>query len=305
MAPHRNVQQQENNNNTTTPLPTISDNESDIQQQITETDPSASASGTTRTDSELNLAVLKRHDTSIIALEHVSPYAVVYIFSTATQEWEKSGIEGTSFICRLAPNSDCADRFVVMVLNRRGMDNFRFELMDEEQVDVSDEYIMMQSGSGDEDEEGGQQKVYGLWVYCEPPPSSTSQDRVRAAKKIQECAVMAGNSRRLARERLENGYEAETDEITVPEHYREPAAMGRQLSVRQLFNQESQGQVVEQSQQDPPRSGAPLFAMSADTEFFHSAPRLGPSPLVSPSPATQNQNMLLDLFRKGGPARGQ
>ena len=244
-----------------------------------------------RSDHELNLAVLKRHDPNIISLQHVSPYAVVYVFNSISQEWEKSGIEGTAFVCGLAPNGQCDQRFSVVVLNRRGLDNFNIEVRSSSEVEVIDEYIILQS------EEGGQLQVYGLWVYSEPPPSSTAHHRDLTAAKIQECASKAEMSRKLILERDLNGYEAEMEEEALP--------MARQLSSRQNSLQPRTHENVFHGGMEPPSQPQPqpqpstFFAVSADTDFFRSSRRHGPPPAQQEHTAspTQGRSTLLDLFR--------
>ena len=184
-------------------VPQVSDYESDINY-LSDIAPRSS----NRTDEEFNLAVLKRHDPTIITLEHVASYAVVYLFSPSSQQWVKSGIEGSAFVCGLAPTQQLRHRYSVIVLNRRGLDNFRADLSNAGDVEVTEEYIILQSSKD------GIPQVYGLWVFCEPPPSSTSHQREAIAQKIQECAARAEESRGLAEGQL-NGHDGEANE-SVP-----------------------------------------------------------------------------------------
>ena len=248
-----------------------------------------------RSDHELNLAVLKRHNPNVISLQHVSPYAVVYIFNSASQEWEKSGIEGTTFICGLAPNPQCDQRFSVVVLNRRGLDNFHVEVKSTNEVEVTDEYIIMQS------EQDGQLQVYGLWVYSEPPPSSTAHHRDLTAAKVQECASKAELSRKLIQERDLNGYEAEMEEESVPA-FRQSS---RQNSLQPRAHEDlaSIGLDASNHLQDQTHPSS-FFAVSADTDFFRSAQRHGStSAKEEPTTSPTQANLLLDLFRSGSKFR--
>ncbi|KAK5291600.1 hypothetical protein LTR16_002185 [Cryomyces antarcticus] len=212
----------------------------------------------TRSNAELNLSVLRRHDPRITAILSIAPYAVVYLFSPPTQQWEKCGIEGTLFVCQLAADSAVAyDRYAVVILNRRGMDNFETELLSVEDVEVTDEYVILQvaaesegegEGRGTEAEGKGGVKVYGLWIFSEPAPSSTALMREVNARIIQDCAALAQNSRALVREqqRLQGtgqggqaGGQGQEREQEVSQA--EPDAsipMGRQLSLRELFGQQ-------------------------------------------------------------------
>ncbi|KAL2350351.1 hypothetical protein BJ546DRAFT_832755, partial [Cryomyces antarcticus] len=177
----------------------------------------------TRSNAELNLSVLRRHDPRITAILSIAPYAVVYLFSPPTQQWEKCGIEGTLFVCQLAADSAVAyDRYAVVILNRRGMDNFETELLSVEDVEVTDEYVILQGKGG--------VKVYGLWIFSEPAPSSTALMREVNARIIHDCAALAQNSRALVREQQQQEASQTEPDASIP--------MGRQLSLRELFGQQ-------------------------------------------------------------------
>ncbi|KAF2792962.1 PH domain-like protein [Melanomma pulvis-pyrius CBS 109.77] len=176
-----------------------------------------------RSNEELNLSVLRRHYPDVTALRHLAPYAVLYAFNLDTQQWEKIGIEGTLFVCELAPSGG-ADRFSVVILNRRGLDNFAMELTSEAEMEITDEYVILQ---GDQ--------VYGLWIFSEPPPSSTANTRIETAEKIKVLAIQAAESRRAREQVVRNGADAaaeheQTHDGSVP--------MGRQVSLRELFGQQ-------------------------------------------------------------------
>ena len=249
-----------------------------------------------RSDHELNLSVLKRHYPSIISLHHVSPYAVVYIFNPTSEEWEKSGIEGTTFVCGLVPNPVCDQRCSVVVLNRRGLDNFNVEVKSTHEIEITDEYIIFQS------EQDGQLQVYGLWVYSEPPPSSTAHHREMTATKIQELASKAELSRKSIVEQDLNGYEAEMEQEAVSA-VRQPSSRQNSLPLRSHQNPvQPENEAPNHSQTHPPPT--PLFGVSADTDFFRSSRRHGPPPSQQNLQASSvdNRSTLLDLFRSNGKA---
>ena len=140
------------------------------------------------TANDLNLRVLQRHLPSTVSVEFLAPYAVVYKFSTAAQAWEKSGIEGTLFVAKLRDEGHA-----VVVLNRRGLDNFVLPLKSAEEVDVTPEYIILQ-GNGEENTGNGNtegQKAYGLWIF-EEEFGSTKGIREACGRCIVECAENAG-----------------------------------------------------------------------------------------------------------------
>ncbi|KAK4979580.1 hypothetical protein LTR66_010436 [Elasticomyces elasticus] len=191
-----------------------------------------------RNNEELNLVVLQRHNPDITEILSLAAFAVVYMFSSTTQQWEKIGVEGTLFVCRLRPEVSQSDdhahvleRFAVTVLNRRGLDNFFTELLRSDDVEVTDDYVILQVQGQEE-----AVKVYGLWIWSEKE-TSTELAKALNAQIVQECAMRAQASR-----------ENIATDMNAPENYDEPVAaytqeeissvpMGRQLSLRELFGQ--------------------------------------------------------------------
>lgn len=173
-----------------------------------------------RSNEELNLSALRRIYPDLRTIGHVTPYAALYTFSLDTQQWEKLGVEGTLFLCTLAPSPLGADRYSVAILNRRGLDNFYLELTSEEDMEFTDPYVILQ----------GDDQVYGIWVFADPPPASTANCRTDTASKIMQAAEKA----RLSREATEHTHPPAHAETATS------APMGRQLSLRDLFGQPRQ-----------------------------------------------------------------
>ncbi|OJD21742.1 hypothetical protein ACJ73_06917 [Blastomyces percursus] len=238
-----------------------SDYESDIQNnyisdtQVAANSPSSMATDPsqlkppTRTNEELNLAVLQRHDPDIRSILSLAPYAVVYNFSATTQLWEKSGIEGTMFVCQLTQGELGEERYSVLVLNRRGMENFEAMLADGEDVEITEEYVILKvestgaepSATTIKSADGCQSVIYGLWIFSEPPPSSTAETRTLNAQIIKECAVHSGESRKFAQERA--AAEANLDDAQGHRDqalYQGSVPMDRQISLKELFGQQRQ-----------------------------------------------------------------
>jgi hypothetical protein len=263
-----------------------------------------------RSNEELNLSVLHRHYPSITTVLSIAPYAVLYLFSPSNQQWEKSGVEGTLFVCAQELDALGAEHFSVVILNRRGLENFEAELKSKDDIEITDEYVILK-GEGDEGP-----IIYGLWIFAEPPPSSTADCRIANAAVIQECASRAESSRAIAqeqkrfREQQARKTEAQGNRrYVVDESEQEEASvpMGRQLSLRELFGkqreqdsgfsvrhhespetqpaqlagqqQHAQQQHAQQQratpQQAPPPAQAPTpqFVTHPDTDFFRSGPR--------------------------------
>jgi hypothetical protein len=147
-----------------------------------------------RTNEELNLSVLQRHDPSVHQILSVAPFAVVYTFNPTSSTWEKQGTEGTLFVCSLLPlvGGPQIERYSCIVLNRRGLENFSSELFSAESVQVTDDYVILQVEAED-----GSTNIYGLWIFAEEG-GSTVQARVVNALIIQECAKRVEDSRDAA-----------------------------------------------------------------------------------------------------------
>lgn len=277
-----------------------------------------------RSNEDLNLAVLRRHNPCINSIVSLAPYAVVYVFNPSSRQWEKSGAEGTLFVCSLSQGGLGEERYSAFVLNRRGLNNFDIPLTDGENVELTEEYVILKSDmeKGLENDQNGSNnnpagnnkspsdvRIYGIWIYSEPPPNSTAQTRAINAQTIRECAVHAGNSLRLARERLEafrqNGLhmaaQAATTTAVPLEEVQASVPMGRQVSLKDLFGQQraqDDGWTTRAHHlnpnigdwQHPPPPALPPMEIG-----------MGMSPAAQPQPQAQpQQDVLEDLFRRAG-----
>jgi hypothetical protein len=269
-----------------------------------------------RTNADLNLSVIKRHNPDVVAILSIAHYAVVYLFSPTTQQWEKCGIEGTMFVCQLTPSSIGADRYSVMILNRRGLDNFTTELLSADDVEITEEYIILQIIAAD-----GMPQVFGLWIFSEPPPSSTADTRRINAQIIVDCATQAELSRKALEQRQrdhQNGNsqdepeEAEADdedeetEDQTEEDDPASVAMGRQISLRELFGKQREQDSAwsVHIHNSPTTKSTPQFVTTMDTDFFRSytPQKQGQGQGQAQPKVPQNQaakpDVLGDLFRK-------
>ncbi|KAK8171553.1 hypothetical protein BKA80DRAFT_178388, partial [Phyllosticta citrichinensis] len=181
-----------------------------------------------RTTEVLNLSVLRRQDPNITGILSIAPYVVLYQISVETSTWEKSGTEGTMFVVQLTNSEIGSTRFAVVILNRRSLDNFIAELKTPEDVEVNEDFVILSVPTINQEES----QIYGLWIFSEPPPSSTAESREINARMIQECARMAETSRK-AMQQLNPDY-ASSDHQEAPQS----VAMGRQVSLRELFGQQ-------------------------------------------------------------------
>ncbi|KAL2835508.1 decapping enzyme Dcp1 [Aspergillus pseudoustus] len=282
---------------------------SDVQQMPDQLDQSI-PSAPLRTNEELNLSVLQRHNPAVNSIQSLAPFSVVYTFSPSTRQWEKTGVEGTLFVCQLVPGSLGEERYSVFVLNRRGLNNFDLPLTDGENVEITEEFIILKSDpdadshssppTGQPAANNGRGNsdicIYGLWVFSEPPPSSTEETRNINAQVIRECAFLAGQSLKLARERLENSRQNGMHAAAAASASTDPlndvhgsVPMGRQVSLRDLFGQERA--------QDDAWS---VRAHSQSQTPAHQPPAFQTPPTGLPVPNQQQPDVLGDLFRRSG-----
>lgn len=231
-----------------------------------------------RSNEELNLSVLQRHSPAVTQILSVAPFAVVYLFSPESQQWEKYGIEGTLFVCQLQPetipgNPVVVERYSVVILNRKGLDNFATELYSASDVEITEQYVILQVMAED-----GTPQIFGLWIFSEPEPASTAQSRVINAQIIQECATRAENSRMLAGKgdlETEEQYEEEEDEEEdkplqqqqpLYGDHKVPPTAGQQINMGALFGQPQNNGHFSQAQ---PPSHAPNTNQGVMPQQYH------------------------------------
>lgn len=200
-----------------------------------------------RTNEELNLSVLQRHDPSVHQILSVAPYAVVYTFNTSSSAWEKQGTEGTLFVCSLLPpvGGPQIERYNVIVLNRRGLENFSSELCSVDSIEDTDDYVILQV-----DNEDGSTDIFGLWIFAEEG-GSTAQAKVVNSLIIQECAKRAQDSRdAAAMADVEEEYtEEEMPRFREQQQQQVPPILQEQEQQRQSYPQAQPQQHQPQSQQ--------------------------------------------------------
>jgi Dcp1-like decapping family len=259
---------------------------------------------------DLNLSVLRRYWPDVFTVIHTSSYAVLYLFSPHSQTWEKVGIEGTLFVTfhrniyQLPGSEGEEERFSVTILNRRGMDNFSAPLTTPDDVDVTDSYIIIKEADD----------IFGLWIFSEPPPSSTAHARETTAQVILECSKRAQASREALLQQA--GLAAEEEE----ENFVHGAPMGRTMSLRDMLGEQRvqdagfsvhehhtpphATQAFEQHGQNSLLPKPSMFQKNADTEFFHSGSTPVMSSNLKPTQPKSNQGGISisvdDLFARAG-----
>ena len=307
------------------PQPAVSDYDETDTATFTDNAAALIAPPPSRTNTELNLLVLRRYCPDVERIVQIAPFAVVYSFSPETQGWEKIGTEGTLFVCQLAGAH--YSRYSVIILNRKSLDNFIVELVSAESVEITDSYVILQDTGAD-----GVEQIYGLWIFSEENTNPTTQQVVAMA--IEECAMRSEEGRKIAGESYESEAAAHYGHDDVQQtdlHYQtqqpiEPVQLaqsmppaGQQIDLMQLFgkpqapaqqqqqhmpqpalqmNQEHFYQQPQQQQQQQQAIQQPKFASNPDTDFFRSShsPAAQAQAQQPPPQAPSQQNMLLDML---------
>ncbi|KAH7309609.1 hypothetical protein B0I35DRAFT_440315 [Stachybotrys elegans] len=140
-------------------IPAVSDYESDaaVMQPAYEAPP-------LRSNTELNLSVLQRYLPSITNILSIAANAVIYTFSHTTHEWDKTGVEGTMFVCALSPPPEDPGqraRCCVFFLNRRGLENIIVDLNSVSHAVLDGELIIFKL----EGQWGEEEKIMGVWIH--------------------------------------------------------------------------------------------------------------------------------------------
>jgi hypothetical protein len=218
---------------------------SDYESDAAVNQPPPPSSIPPRTNTELNLSVLRRYLPSIRSILSIAANAVVYTFAHAEGEWEKSGVEGTLFVCEqeavnVAVEVDGVEQTVllpracVFILNRRGLDNVVVDLATVDNCELAGEFLLFQLESGDsQGPDPTQPKVLGLWMHA-----AESHDDTRETN-----AAIIRESWQQVREAAEEVARQDGAALAVESSRRKksetvgPAmqALGRKLSISELF----------------------------------------------------------------------
>ncbi|OHF03941.1 Dcp1-like decapping family protein [Colletotrichum orchidophilum] len=152
------------------PRPVQSDYESDAAHYIdSHPVPDPNPALFNRTNTDLNLSVLRRYLPSINSTLSIAANAVVYTFNPTLPGWDKTGIEGTYFLCMQdpVPGSASNPRACIFVLNRRGLENVILDLSEVDDFEVMDEIYIFRLRTSTEEAEEGTNKVMGIWIHAD------------------------------------------------------------------------------------------------------------------------------------------
>ncbi|KAF6836209.1 mRNA-decapping enzyme 1B [Colletotrichum musicola] len=217
------------------PRPVQSDYESDAAHYLdNHPAPDPHPSLLTRTNTDLNLSVLRRYLPSINATLSIAANAVVYTFNPSLPGWDKTGIEGTYFLCMQDPLPAApGPRACIFVLNRRGLENVILNLDDVADFEVMDEiYIFrLRQDATSQAETEVENKVMGIWIHADKEDTRVMNAAMisETLRQVQLHAPAAAAAAAAAQEAAPGA--------PLPEEELGPAmqAIGRKLSLSDLF----------------------------------------------------------------------
>ncbi|KXJ92519.1 hypothetical protein Micbo1qcDRAFT_202743 [Microdochium bolleyi] len=206
-----------------------SDYESDTPYYMSADAPSAAAhlaNRSTMSIRDLNLSVLKRYLPSITDVLFHAVNGVVYTLSYSSMTWERGTVEGTVFVCLQGghPAQDLGSNACVIVLNRKGLDNFILDLSTVSSIEFQDGLLMF--ALEDQDSTLDQPRTYGVWTHYD-----NEVERKDMSEQVRSlwASVRAARAQRQAAG-LEYHQQAHDAQMG-------PAlqALGRRLSLSALF----------------------------------------------------------------------
>lgn len=178
-----------------------------------------------RTNTDLNLSVLRRYKPSVDQILSIAASAVIYNFvppdaNNTTPTWEKAELEGTLFVCETLPTSATGRvGCCLMVLNKKGLDNLIIDIEEVQDVEITTEFLILRVI----DRSSAGEKVIGVYIH---PDREDTRDvnSIMIKKRWEE-----------SRESFDNGNAGNNGR----EVYQEGPFTGRHLDVNQLFAQQA------------------------------------------------------------------
>ncbi|KAI1437425.1 PH domain-like protein [Xylaria sp. CBS 124048] len=124
-----------------------------------------------RSNTDLNLTVLRRYLPGITKILSIAANAVVYTFQHPSQ-WKKTTTEGTMFICSQRKSAQGGECGCLFILNRKGLRNVILDLDNVSDFELSGELLIfkLDYAANEVQLESGEPvtpNVLGLWTYAE------------------------------------------------------------------------------------------------------------------------------------------
>jgi Dcp1-like decapping family len=202
-----------------------------------------------RSNTDLNLSVLRRYLPDIRSILSIAANAVVYLFSETTQNWDKTGMEGTMFVCEQDPivtaTGQTLPQICVFVLNRRGLDNLVVDLMRVSDCEMAQELIIFRleedEGSESNGSEDGpaEKKVLGIWIHADEDDTREVNMTIIRGAWQQARSALDNLIASAEEEEADNGAAVSDGQTEIPGQSGQSG--GRRLSITELFGQRISG----------------------------------------------------------------
>ena len=124
-----------------------------------------------------NLRVLQRLDPLILDIQGSATHVVLYEFSVDSQQWEKTGCEGSLFIAKRSESP----RFKLVVLNRNSKENLEVPITGKFQMQVQEPYLIFRETKGD-----GVVQIRGIWFHDSAEREAVSTLLTRIVSSLEQ-----------------------------------------------------------------------------------------------------------------------
>ena len=124
-----------------------------------------------------NLRVLQRLDSLILDIQGSATHVVLYEFSVDSQQWEKTGCEGSLFIAKRSESP----RFKLVVLNRNSKENLEVDISGKFQMQVQEPYLIFRETKGD-----GAVRIRGIWFHDSAEREAVSGLLTRIVSSLEQ-----------------------------------------------------------------------------------------------------------------------
>lgn len=108
-----------------------------------------------------NLAALRAIDQSIEEIVCEAAHIAVYEFDGILQSWKRLNVEGVTFIVSKAAQGGNSRSYVLIVLNKQGLENFILDLANCKKAKIQVPYIMLKCSTKKAP------IIFGLWLHSE------------------------------------------------------------------------------------------------------------------------------------------
>ena len=124
-----------------------------------------------------NLRVLQRLDSLILDIQGSATHVVLYEFSVDSQQWEKTGCEGSLFVAKRSESP----RFKLVVLNRNSKENLEVDISGKFQMQVQEPYLIFRETKGD-----GAVRIRGIWFHDSAEREAVSGLLTRIVSSLEQ-----------------------------------------------------------------------------------------------------------------------